>query len=324
MAGHTPTDAGQTRVVFAGTPRFAVPALRRLLEDGFDVAAVYTNPDRPTGRGRKLRSGPVKELAERHALSVLQPTALNDDGVVAELRAFDPAVLVVVAYGKILPAPILAVPTFGCINVHASLLPRWRGAAPIARAIEAGDERTGVTIMKMDRGMDTGPVLAMRAVPIGTRDNAETMHEVLARVGAELLSEVLPGVIRGEVRPVEQDHDAATYAPKLSKSEGRIDWRRSAPQISNQVRAFYPWPIAYTFHGAERIRVLDARIVSATAGAPSTGPAGTVRGAAKEGVEVFCGEGVLSLLRLQRDNGKPLPAGEFINGYPLRGGERLR
>lgn len=310
------------RVVFAGTPRFAVPALERLVQSGFDVCAVYTQPDRPSGRGRRPKAGPVKLTAERHALPVRQPVSLSSDEAVAELGALHPDIMVVVAYGLLLPPAVLAVPPFGCVNVHASLLPRWRGAAPIARAIEAGDTATGVTLMKMDRGLDTGPILAAREVGISLQDDAATLHDKLARVGADLLVETLPKYLKGDIRPEPQRDADATYAPKLVKSEGRIDWSRPAQAIFNQIRAFNPWPGAHTFHGDQRIRILRAA-PGGDPGRRALAP-GTIREVDHTAVEVVCGEGALRLLRLQRDGGKPLPAREFVNGYPLESGERLR
>ena len=307
------------RVAFAGTPQFAVPTLKCLVAAGITVAAVYTQPDRPAGRGRQLRSSPIKNLAQLHKLTIVQPHSLKDEHAAGVLEKFAVDVLVVVAYGLILPADLLDIPRYGCVNVHASLLPRWRGAAPIARAIEAGDTVTGVSIMKMDSGLDTGPIIATQMIPIAAQDNAATLHDRLAEAGAQLLLEVLPGYVNGEIQCTEQDNAAATYAPKLSKAEARINWDRPAVEVLNQIRAFNPWPVAVTFHGDERIRVLDACISNATYELP----AGYIYSANKDGVYVACGEGTLQLIRLQRDNGKPLPVGEFLNGYPLDKGDSL-
>lgn len=307
------------RVAFAGTPQFAVPTLKALVDAGVSLAAVFTQPDRPAGRGRRLAASPIKHLAEKHGLTVLQPVSLREDVVISTVNDLSLDVIVVVAYGLILPAPLLALPAFGCVNVHASLLPKWRGAAPIARAIQAGDCNTGVTIMKMDSGLDSGPIIAAREVAIGERDNAATMHDKLAEIGADLLLKVLPRYVKGEIPCIEQDHAAATYAPKIIKEEARIEWGRPASEILNQVRAFNPWPVTFTFHGGERIRILDAR-TSTAAGPP---PVGSIVKADREGVHVTCGEQSLCLMQLQRDGGKPLPAAEFLNGYPLREGDRL-
>ena len=309
------------RVVFAGTPQFAVPTLNSLINAGIEVRAVYTQPDRPAGRGRKLIASPVKRLAQDHSIPVMQPVSLREGTAVKVLESFAPEVLVVVAYGLILPRQILIVPPFGCVNVHASLLPRWRGAAPIPRAIEAGDSVSGITIMKMDSGLDTGPIIEQREVAVDDEDNSATLHNKLAQVGAELLVETLPRYINGATELLDQDNLDATYANKLSKAEAQIDWQRSAFKLRNQVRAFNPWPIAFTYHRGERIRILRARIADE---ASSDLAAGTIRHVGKEGIDVSCGEGVLSLKELQREGGKPLSAGDFINGYPLEKGERFQ
>lgn len=307
------------RIAFAGTPQFAVPTLKGLVDSGMSVVAVYTQPDRPAGRGRQLTPSPIKCLAEKYKLTIVQPVSLKGVNATSVLNNFSVDVLVVVAYGLILPAALLTIPKSGCVNVHASLLPKWRGAAPIVRAIEAGDSVTGVTIMKLDSGLDTGPIITSREVAINERDNTVTLHDKLAEAGAELLVESLPGYVSGKIQCTEQDHAAATYAPKLSKAEGRIDWRRPASVILNQVRAFNPWPVTFTFHGNERIRILDARISPMTVASP----AGSICCANKEDVHVTCGEGALQLMRLQRNNGRPLSTREFLNGYSLHPGDSL-
>ena len=309
------------RVVFAGTSQFAVPTLNGLINAGIEVAAVYTQPDRPAGRGRQLMPSPVKRLAESHSLPIVQPVSLREETAPNVLSSFAPQVLVVVAYGLILPTEILSVPRFGCLNVHASLLPRWRGAAPIARALQAGDSITGVTIMKMDSGLDTGPIIAKREVPIEDEDTAATLHDKLAQVGAELLVETLPKLTTGLLKAQKQDDSAATYAPKLSKAEGRIDWQRRASDILNQIKAFNPWPVAFTFHLGERVRVLRAQVLTDLT---NQLPVGSICFVGKEGIGVTCGQGVLRLLELQRNGGKPLSAGDFINGYPINQGERFQ
>ena len=309
------------RVVFAGTPQFAVPTLNALINAGIEIGAVYTQPDRPAGRGRRLMASPIKNIAEDHSIPVVQPASLREKAAGKLLESFAPEVLVVVAYGLILPSHILDIPRLGCVNVHASLLPRWRGAAPIPRAIEAGDSVSGITIMKMDIGLDTGPIIAKREVPIGDEDNSATLHDKLAQVGAELLLETLPAYVSGAAKTVEQDDRHATYANKLSKAEARIDWQRSAFEIRNQIRAFNPWPIAFTFHTGERIRILRAQIADKVKNGLA---AGSICNVAKEGVDVACGDGILSLEELQREGGKPLLAGDFINGYPLEKGEHFQ
>lgn len=309
------------RVVFAGTPQFAVPTLKGLIDAGIEVAAVCTQPDRPAGRGRHLAPSPVKRIATEHSLPVVQPVSLREESARAVLHSFAPTVLVVVAYGLILPEEILGLPPFGCVNVHASLLPRWRGAAPIARAIQAGDTMSGITIMKMDSGLDTGPIIAQSEVPIAEEDDSATLHDTLGQVGADLLVATLPKYISGALKLVDQDDSAATYAPKLSKTEGRIDWQRPASEIRNQVRAFNPWPVAFAFHCGERIRILSAQI---SMDSTDNLAVGSICRVGKKGIEVACGEGVLRLMQLQRDGGKPLSAGDFINGYPLKQGDRLQ
>ena len=309
------------RVVFAGTPQFAVPTLNGLINAGIEIVAVYTQPDRPAGRGRRLMASPIKHIAEVQSIPVVQPASLREETANKILASFAPEVLVVVAYGLILPSHILDTPRFGCVNVHASLLPRWRGAAPIPRAIEAGDSVSGITIMKMDSGLDTGPIIAKREVPIDDEDNSATLHDKLAQVGAELLVETLPAYVSGTVKVVEQDDRDATYANKLSKAEARIDWQRPASDIRNQVRAFNPWPIALTFHRGERIRILRAQIADEVNNKLT---AGSICNVAKEGIDVACGDGILSLKELQRQGGKPLLAGDFINGYPLEKGEHFQ
>ncbi|MDJ0957036.1 MAG: methionyl-tRNA formyltransferase [Arenicellales bacterium] len=309
------------RVVFAGTPQFAVPTLKGLIDAGIDISAVYTQPDRPAGRGRQLLASPVKRVAEDHSIPVIQPVSLREETASKVLQSFAPEVVVVAAYGLILPNHILDIPPFGCVNVHASLLPRWRGAAPIPRAIEAGDSISGITIMKMDSGLDTGPIIAKREIPIDDEDNSATLHDKLAQVGAELLVETLPVYLSGRTKAQQQDERNATYANKLSKAEARINWQRSAFDIRNQVRAFNPWPIAFTFHRGERIRILRAQIANEVGDKPAPG---SICNVAKGGIDVACGDGLLSLKELQREGGKPLLAGDFINGYPVKKGEHFQ
>jgi methionyl-tRNA formyltransferase len=307
------------RIVFAGTPKFAVPALQRLIDSGAKIAAVYTQPDRRAGRGRRLRSSPVKLLALEHGLPVVQPVTLNKEG--ARMEGFEPDMVVVVAYGQILPIQILGLPKLGCLNVHASLLPRWRGAAPIARAIAAGDRTTGVTLMQMDSGLDTGAIIASSKIKVDQADDTASLHDKLANLGADLLVRALPAYVSGELKPVAQDNRAATYAPKLSKSEADIDWSGTATDIRNKIRAFNPWPVAHTRHRGNRLRILQAEIGNAD---DKRVPQGTICRVDKSGVEVVCGDGVLRLTRLQRDDCRALAAGDFINGYPLQRGETLQ
>ncbi len=306
-------------IVFAGTPDFAVPTLDRLIDAGRRPVAVYTQPDRPAGRGRRPRPSPVKQRAEQAGIPVLQPASLRTPDAQAELAALAPDLLVVVAYGLILPQAVLDIPRLGCVNVHASLLPRWRGAAPIQRALLAGDATTGVTIMQMEAGLDTGPMLARREIPIGAQDTAGDLHDRLAVLGAELLVEVLPDIAAGRLTPVPQDDAAATYADKLSKDEAPLDWQRPAAALARQVRAFNPWPVAETRLAGRILRIWQAAALPGpTAAAP-----GEIVAAGRDGIDVATAEGVLRLIRLQAPGGRPLPAADFLNGHPLRPGDRL-
>ncbi|KAB7627243.1 methionyl-tRNA formyltransferase [Alkalilimnicola sp. S0819] len=307
------------KLVFAGTPDFAVPPLRALLAAGHEVLGVYTQPDRPAGRGRKLRPGPVKQLALEHGLPVHQPRSLRDAQAQAELAALAPELMVVVAYGLILPAEVLAIPALGCLNIHASLLPRWRGAAPIHRALLAGDTRTGVSIMRMDEGLDTGAVLAEAALPIEPEDTTGVLHDKLARLGAELLVESLPAYARGDLPARPQPQDGVSYAEKLSKAEARLDWTRPAEALARQVRAFNPWPVAQFQRQGETFRVWEARALADVAPPPP----GRVLAAGREGLDVATGDGVLRLLRLQGPGGKPLAVADFLNGRPWVAGDVL-
>ena len=308
-------------LVFAGTPEFAVPALKALLDAGHTVAAVYTQPDRPAGRGRKLAMSPVKQFALEHELPVCQPTSLKTDAEAEALRALRPDAMIVIAYGLILPKSILRIPKYGCINVHASLLPRWRGAAPIQRAIEAGDAFTGVTIMQMDEGLDTGPMLATHETPIDAHDTAASLHDRLSALGASLLADTLAKLEDGAVTPQPQDGTQATYAAKLKKDEARLDWSTDAQLLARRIRAFNPWPVAHTTLAGQILRFWQAVAEAQTETA--TQPPGTVLAADPDGIRVQCGQGVLCLTRLQSEGGKALDAGAFLNGRPLPPGTRL-
>ena len=306
-------------LVFAGTPEFAVPALRALLDAGHTIRAVYTQPDRPAGRGRKLAMSPVKQLALARDLTVHQPATLRTEAEAAALRALAPDAMIVIAYGLILPPPILAIPTFGCINVHASLLPRWRGAAPIQRAIEAGDAVTGITIMQMDAGLDTGPMLAHAETPIAVTDTGASLHDRLSEIGGRLLVESLTRLARGEIAPEPQDSANATYAAKLKKEEALIDWQADAALLGRRVRAFNPWPVAHTSLDGQMLRIWQAQAEDPGA----RGVPGTVLAADSDGVCVQCGDGVLRIALLQLEGGKALDARAFLNGRPLPAGTRL-
>jgi len=303
------------RLVYMGTPDFAVPALAALLAAGHEVACVYTQPPRPAGRGQKEQRSPVHELAAARGLAVRTPASLKSDAAQRELADLEPDAAVVAAYGLILPKAVLAAPRLGCVNIHASLLPRWRGAAPIQRAILAGDAETGVTIMQMDEGLDTGAMLRQATTPIGPDDTAQTLHDRLAGIGAGEIVAVLRDLEAGAVTPRPQPAEGVTYAAKLARADGRLDWTRPAAALERQVRAFDPWPGAWFEHAGERIKVLAAKPVQGVTGAP-----GTVVAA---GPIVACGEGGLQLLRLQRPGKAPLDAGPFLRGFPMPSGTRL-
>ncbi|MRH02506.1 methionyl-tRNA formyltransferase [Xanthomonas sontii] len=297
------------KLVFAGTPDFAVPSLRAAAQR-HEVVAVYTQPDRPAGRGRGLTPSPVKLEAVARGIPVLQPQTLRAPETLQALRALQPDLIVVVAYGLILPKAVLAIPTHGCWNVHASLLPRWRGAAPIQRAIEAGDSETGVCLMQMEAGLDTGPVLLSQRTPIGADETGGQLHDRLAALGAQVLADGL-GLLRAGLRPVAQPQPEAgvTYAHKLDKAQARLDWQQPAAQLARQVRAFDPWPVAEAMLAGERVRVHGAIALDlAHAQQP-----GTVLTASKQGIDIACGQGALRLRVLQRDGGKAITAADYLN-----------
>jgi methionyl-tRNA formyltransferase len=302
------------KVVFAGTPEFAAVILDRLLAAGHDVRLVLTQPDRPAGRGLEPRPSVVKTLAQRRGLALLQPASLKEPDTLARVAAAAPEVIAVAAYGLLLPRELLRLPPRGCVNVHASLLPRWRGAAPIQRALLAGDDRTGVTIMQMDEGLDTGPILLQEAIPIGAGDTAGTLHMRLAALGAALLVKALDG----HPQPRPQDERDATYAPRIAKGEAEIDWRRPAEHIERQVRALDPVPGAQTRVAGEPIKIWRAR-----AEPHACGPPGTVCLADGAGIVVACGAGALRVIELQRAGGRRLAAGAFLAGHRLAPGARL-
>ena len=305
------------RLGFAGTPKFSVPALEALVDSEHAVQAVFTKPDRPAGRGRHVQLSPVKRRALELGLTVLEPATFNSSDTLGTLRALDLDVLVVVAYGLILPAAALAVPRLGCFNIHASLLPRWRGAAPIQRALLAGDAVTGVTIMRMEVGLDTGPMLAVRAVDIEERDTGGSLHDRLAEVGATLLRETLDARACGALPETPQPEAGVTYAHKISKAEAEIDWRSDAEQVLRKVRAFNPAPVAQTRWSDQQVRVWEAEIAPAMACAEA--PPGTVIDAGPGGIDVTCGRGVLRVTRLQIAGRKPMTAADILNSQRLAG-----
>jgi methionyl-tRNA formyltransferase len=309
------TVASPLRVAFAGTPQFAVPALQALLDSRHTVVGVLTQPDRPQGRGRQLAPSPVKQVAQQRGLVVAQPPTLRAAPAQAALAALAPDIMVVVAYGQILPRAVLQLPRLGCLNIHASLLPRWRGAAPIQRAILAGDATTGVTIMQMDEGLDTGGMLAVRAVPIGDRDTSASLHDVLAALGAQTLIEVLERLATGGQPAHPQPAVGATYAQKIAKAEAHINWADPAALISRQVRAFNPWPVAETLFAGEQLRIHEAFAPPHTAPA-AVAPGmwlGLGAGPVGEVLRVACGTGELHVMQLQRAGRRTVSAREFVN-----------
>jgi methionyl-tRNA formyltransferase len=303
------------RIIYAGTPEFAVPALRALLAAGHQVAAVYTQPDRPAGRGRQLAQSAVKRFAHAAALTVEQPASLRDAAALARMQTYAADMLVVAAYGLILPPPVLALPRFGCINIHASLLPRWRGAAPIQRAILAGDAVTGITIMRMEAGLDTGPMLLERSTAIEPGDTAESLHDRLADIGAMALLEALPGIVAGSLLPRPQPLSGVTHAAKIRKDEAMIDWHMPAQHIERQVRAFNPWPVAETYWNERQLRIWGARWLDASHAAPP----GQVVTAAGQSLQVATGSGLLALTQIQLAGGRAMAAGDFLNAHSMMG-----
>ena len=309
------------RLVFFGTPAFAVPSLRRLVEAGYPVAAAVTQPDRPSGRGRRLEPGAVKEAAAALGLPVLQPERLRDEAFLQQLSGLGADLGVVAAYGRILPAAVLQSPRLGLINVHASLLPRWRGASPIHRAVMAGDPETGVSIMRIVQALDAGPVFDAARRAIGPDETSEEVEQDLATLGAGVLLRVVEGIERGDARETPQDESLITYAPPLKKDEGQIDWTRPAGAIHNQVRGLHPWPHAFTALAGQRLIVLRTALPEATP-APGAAP-GTLLSLDGNALSVATGEGALRLLRVQAEGRRALTGREFAAGARLKPGARF-
>ncbi len=317
------------KLVFAGTPEFASVALAKLLAAGHEVVLVLTQPDRPAGRGLKLQASPVKQLALQHGIPVAQPRSLRLDGKYPDdahaaqlaLQAAGADAMVVAAYGLILPQWVLDVPKHGCFNIHGSLLPRWRGAAPIHRAIEAGDVETGVTIMQMDAGLDTGDMLLKQAVPILDTDTTGSLHDQLADLGADLMVQALAQLQRGALRPVPQPTEGVTYAAKVDKAEASIDWSQSAQTITRRVRAFNPFPVGSTVLNGEPLKVWSARVGAQVA--PPDHVGGHIVSVAPDGIGVMAMDSVVLITELQRPGGKRLAVADFLRGCELRPGQRL-
>jgi methionyl-tRNA formyltransferase len=303
------------RIAFAGTPEFAAVALRALLAAGFEIPLVLSQPDRPAGRGQKLVSSPVKQVALNHGIAVYQPERLKDPATHAPLIEAVPDLLVVAAYGLILPQAVLDIPKYGCLNIHASLLPRWRGAAPIQRCIEAGDAETGVTIMQMEAGLDTGPMLLASTIKIGADETAATLHDKLAMLGGRLIVDSLRRF--DMLVPTPQPVAGVTYASKIDKAEAAIDWRQSAHSIERRMRAFDPFPGATARFGEHTIKVWRAEP------AAGTGQPGEILAAVPEGITVACGEGALRLVELQKPGGRRLASADFLHGFPVATGQQF-
>jgi methionyl-tRNA formyltransferase len=310
--------SSRLRLVFAGTPEFALPCLQACLDAPVDVVAVYTQPDRPAGRGRQLLASPVKQRALAARVPVEQPETLKDDDARRRLKGYAADLVVVVAYGLILPRRVLGLPRLGCWNVHASLLPRWRGAAPIQRAILAGDSESGVDLMQMEAGLDTGPILLERRTPIAPNETGGSLHDRLAVLGASVLAEGLTRTAHGEsLRPQPQANEGVTYAHKIEKAEARLDWDEAAIALERKVRAFNPWPIAEAVIHGERLRIWSAHALPIRADTPP----GTVIDGARDVIDVATSDGVLRITQVQREGGRPVSARDWNNARRLRGAQ---
>ena len=311
------------RIIFMGTPELAATSLRALIATrDFQIIAVVTQPDQPKGRGLHLEPSPVKQIAQQLNLPVLQPQRAREESFIEQLRALQPDLAVVAAYGQILPKAVLDLPRFGCLNVHTSLLPKYRGAAPIQHALLNGEAETGVTIMKMDAGLDTGDILTQQKTVIDASDNSQRLHDRLAEMGASLLMSTIPDFIAGKIQARPQPSEGVSYAPKIKKQDGQIDWAQPARTIWNRVRAMVPWPGAFTHlpekAGSHLLKIREAEVVE------GMGEAGAVLQADKRGVVIACGSGALRVLDVQREGGRRMSATEFLAGHALRVGEKLR
>lgn len=310
------------RIIFMGTPDFAVPSLKALIDSDHQLVAVVTQPDRPSGRGKKLTPPPVKLVAEAAGLKILQPQTLRPEAVVAELAALRPEIIIVAAFGQILRQNVLDLPLYGCLNVHASLLPRWRGAAPITAAIRAGDPQTGITIMKMEAGLDTGPIISQSAIPIEPHHTGGSLTKELAELGATLLLDTLPGWLSGQLKAQPQDDQQATLAPRLKKEEGEIHWQQSALEIERQIRAFDPWPGTFTCGLTGQIKILAAEVTGMEPPAVAYQEPGILFKHRRD-VYVTTGQGLIRLVTVQPAGRKPMPAEAMLNGQPDLQGAKL-
>lgn len=304
------------RIIFAGTPDFSVPPLKRLINSEHEVVAVYTQPDRPAGRGRKLTASPVKQTALAHDIPIFQPHSLKDADAQQAIEALAADVMIVVAYGLILPKAVLDMPKYGCFNIHASILPRWRGAAPIQRAIESGDAETGVTIMQMDVGLDTGDMLTVLKTQIEPEDTAQTLHDRLSELGCDAMMTTLSDLQNGQLQPVKQDDSQVTYAEKLNKAEAEIDWQQNAQTLVRKIQAFNPWPVAFTQYQEKPLRLWQARLVSQP---QNENLPGRVLSVDKQGMTVATGKGVLLVTQVQPSGKKAMSAYDFAQARNLAG-----
>lgn len=304
------------KIIFAGTPVFAATALAALIKENYEIVLVLTQPDRPAGRGMKMVASAVKQLAQANNLKLLQPSTLKDPEIHAQLHGMNADVMIVAAYGLILPEAILKIPRLGCLNIHASLLPRWRGAAPIQSAILAGDQETGITIMQMDAGLDTGPMLLKETIPITNEDTAQTLHDKLSELGAKAIVDALTLMQQNKITPVDQDESLACYAKKINKKDAFIDWKETAEHVNHMIRAYNPVPGAYTLFRGQTIKIWQAKIMTQHAGQP-----GKILFTDRDGITVACGDGSVKLEIIQRSGGKRLTATEFLAGFEMHPGD---
>jgi methionyl-tRNA formyltransferase len=306
------------KIIFAGTPHFAESALLALLNKKMEVVSVLTQPDRPSGRGMQLKASPVKQLAMKHGLTVLQPDSLKKEEIQDQLSKLEADVMIVAAYGLILPKAVLLIPKLGCFNIHASLLPRWRGAAPIQRAILAGDEQTGITIMQMDEGLDTGDMLLKKYCQIEEKETSDTLHNKLAELGAEAITEAVDLLSQKKLVPMKQENEQATYASKITKEEAQLDWNQTAIQLNRAIRSYKPFPGASTKINETNIKIWQASVIDENYGQP-----GVVTKVGNNTLTVSCGIGSLCLEILQRPNSKAMPIGQFLQGFKIKLGDRF-